>query len=196
MGFLDATPESIMPTVNPSSAQAQRLRDLIRDVKYAMFTTRSADGTLNSRPMTTLQTEFDGSLWFIASADSLKAADIEQRPDVNLGYAAPDDGRYVSVCGAARVLHDAAKARELWRPEFDAWFPNGPEDANVAVLQVEIASADYWETPVGSAKRVYAIEQARQGDREALGAQTHLKFGTGSQGQSTPRGTYLPRGTY
>jgi general stress protein 26 len=55
-----------MPTVSPSSAQAQRLRELIQDVKYAMFTTRSVDGTLTSRPMTTLQTEFDGTLWFIA----------------------------------------------------------------------------------------------------------------------------------
>ena len=178
-----------MPTVNSSSTQAKRLRDLIIDVKYAMFTTRSVDGTLSSRPMTTLQTEFDGTLWFIASADSLKAADIEQRPKVNLGYAAPDDGRYVSVSGSARVLHDAAKARELWRPEFDAWFPNGPDDPNVAVLQVEIASADYWETPAGSAERVYAREQARQGDREASGQQTHLEFGTGAQEQSTPRGT-------
>jgi general stress protein 26 len=178
-----------MPTVSPSSAQAQRLRELIRDVKYAMFTTRSVDGTLTSRPMTTLQTEFDGTLWFIASSDSLKALDIDERPKVNLGYAAPDDGRYVSVSGTARVLHDAAKARELWRAEFDAWFPNGPDDPNVAVLQVEIASADYWETPAGGAERVYASEQARQGDREALGQQTHLEFGTGAQERSTPGGS-------
>jgi len=178
-----------MPTVNPSSSQARRLRDLIRDVEYAMFTTRSVDDTLTSRPMTTLQTEFDGTLWFIAAADSLKAVDIEQHPKVNLGYAAPEDGRYVSVSGTARVLHDAAKARELWRPEFDAWFPNGPDDANVAVLQVEIASADYWETPAGSAERVYASEQAPQGDPEASGQQTHLEFATGGQELPTPRGT-------
>jgi len=176
-----------MPTVSPSSAQAQRLRDLIRDVKFAMFTTRSVDGTLSSRPMTTLQTEFDGTLWFIASADSLKALDIEERPKVNLGYASPREGHYVAVSGTARVLHDAAKARQLWQPEFDAWFPNGPDDASVAVLQVEIASADYWETPAGSAERVYANE--RQSDRDALGEQTHLEFGANAQEQSKPRGT-------
>lgn len=117
-----------MPTVSASSSQAQRLRELIRDVKFAMLTTRSIDGTLSSRPMTTLQTEFDGTLWFLAAADSLKAMDIEQRPKVNLGYTAPDSGRYVSVSGTARVLHDRAKARELWQPHFQAWFPGGPDD--------------------------------------------------------------------
>lgn len=173
-----------MPTVSASSSQAQRLRELIRDVKFAMLTTRSIDGTLSSRPMTTLQTEFDGTLWFLAAADSLKAMDIEQRPKVNLGYASPDSGRYVSVSGTARVLHDRAKARELWQPHFQAWFSGGPDDDNLAVLQVEIASADYWETPESGARQVYAAD-----DGEAsTGAQTHVEFSAAAQEQSRPQG--------
>ncbi len=177
-----------MPTVSASSAQATRLRDLIGDMKFAMLTTRSVDGTLSSRPMTTLETEFDGTLWFLAAADSLKAMDIEERPKVNLAYAAPERGRYVSVAGTARVLHDRAKARELWHPQFQTWFPDGPDDENVAVLQVEIASADFWETPGGRAEQVYAAERAAEGDREALGKQTHIEFGVSAQERSKPQG--------
>lgn len=177
-----------MPTVSPSSAQAARLRDLIGDMKFAMLTTRAIDGTLSSRPMTTLETEFDGTLWFLAAADSLKALDIEQRPKVNLGYAAPERGRYVSVSGTARVLRDRARAHQLWQPQFQTWFPGGPDDENVAVLQVEITSADYWEAPGGRAEQVYAIERATEGDRDAPGKQTHVEFSVNAQEQSTPQG--------
>lgn len=173
-----------MPTVSASSSQAKHLRDLIRDVKFAMLTTRSIDGTLSSRPMTTLQTEFDGTLWFLAAADSLKAMDIEQRPKVNLGYASPDSGRYVSVSGTARVLHDRAKARELWQPHFQTWFPQGPEDDNLAVLEVEIASADYWETPGSESRQVYAAE----GSKDATGTQTHVEFSAAAQERTQPQG--------
>ncbi|MCC7546502.1 MAG: pyridoxamine 5'-phosphate oxidase family protein [Burkholderiales bacterium] len=173
-----------MPTVSAFSSQAQRLRELIRDVRFAMLTTRAVDGTLSSRPMTTLQTDFDGTLWFLAAADSLNAMDIEQRPKVNLGYASPDSGRYVSVSGTARVMHDRAKARELWQPQFQAWFPGGADDDNLAVVQVEIASADYWEIAASKGEQVYAAE----GGREAIGTQTHVQFSTAAQEHPRPQG--------
>lgn len=178
-----------MPTVSASAPQAAKLRELIKGVKFAMLTTRAIDGTLTSRPMTTLQTEFDGSLWFLASADSLQAMDIEERPKVNLGYASPESGRYVSVQGTAEVRRDPAKAKELWNPAFAAWFPAGPDDANLAVLRIEIASADYWETPSERGERVYAMEQAaRTGDASQLGQRTHVELSPPTE-QQRPQGT-------
>lgn len=166
-----------MPTDNASSAQAAKLRELIEGVKFAMLTTRAEDGTLSSRPMTTLETDFDGALWFLASADSTQAMDIEERATVNVGYASPENGRYVSVQGSAEVMHDREKARALWNPVFTTWFPAGPDDANLAVLRIEIASADYWETPAEHGERIYALEHAAQtGDTSALGDHAHVEF--------------------
>ena len=135
-----------------------------------MLTTRAVDGTLTSRPMTTLQTEFDGTLWFMLAADSLKAMDVEERPKVNLSYAQPEEGRYVCVSGTAEVVRDRTKARELWRPLFETWFPGGPEDPNLALLRVDIVSADYWESPHGDPQRLYAAME--KGDAGALGHAT------------------------
>jgi general stress protein 26 len=179
--------EDPMPAVSSSSPQAQRLRDLIKDVKFAMLTTRAVDGTLTSRPMTTLQTEFDGTLWFMLSAHSLKAVDIEERPKVNLGYAEPHDGRYVSVSGVAEVVHDESKIRELWNPAYETWFPGGPDDPNLALLKVDIASADYWETPQGDPQRLYEALEHR--DAEALGRQTHIDLTQPTAERSRPSGT-------
>ena len=175
-----------MPAVGSSSPEARKLRDLIKDVKFAMLTTRGVDGTLSSRPMTTLQTEFDGTLWFIVSADSIKAMDIEQRPKVNLGYASPEDGRYVSVSGTADLVRDRAKLRELWNPLFQNWFPNGADDENAVLLKVEIGSADYWETPHGRSERL--LEEAAQSDRSALGTQTHVELSQPGAERQGPSG--------
>ena len=51
----------------------KKLRELIKDIKYAMLTTTEDDGTLRSRPMATLQTEFDGDLWFFTGADAVQS---------------------------------------------------------------------------------------------------------------------------
>jgi general stress protein 26 len=175
-----------MPAVTAASPQAQHLRDLIQDVKFAMLTTRAVDGTLTSRPMTTLQAEFDGTLWFMLSADSLKAIDIEQRPTVNLGYAEPREGHYVSVSGTAEVVRNERKARELWNPQYETWFPGGPDDPNLALLKVEVTSADYWETPQGDPSRLYEALERR--DAGALGQQTHLELTQSTAEEPRPTG--------
>ena len=36
----------------------------IKDVRFAMLTTIDADGSLSSRPMTTVQKELAGTMWF------------------------------------------------------------------------------------------------------------------------------------
>ena len=51
----------------------EQLRDLIKDILIAMFTTEDAYGALRSRPMATQQTEFDGDLWFFTQASSGKS---------------------------------------------------------------------------------------------------------------------------
>ena len=67
-----------MHSTTTSSADLRKLIDLIRDVKVAMLTTRASDGTMHSRPLTTLDSDdFDGNvLGFLIAADSEKALEI------------------------------------------------------------------------------------------------------------------------
>jgi general stress protein 26 len=48
----------------------ERLRKMIKNVKYALLTTSAQDGTLHSRPLTTLDWEFDGVAWFLVARQS------------------------------------------------------------------------------------------------------------------------------
>ncbi len=125
----------------------KKLGELIKDVEFAMLTTAEADGTLRSRPMATQQVEFDGDLYFFTRADTPKVDEIEREHHVNVSYAEPKGQRYVSVSGTARLSRDQAKIEELWSPILKAWFPEGLDDPQLALLKVTVSQAEYWDTP-------------------------------------------------
>lgn len=100
----------------------QKLYELIEDIEIAMFTTRRADGRLVSRPMATQKRSDGADLWFATSRESEKLDEIRFDPHVNLGYLKSNTMEWVSVSGKARIVDDRAKVRELWAPDWRAWF--------------------------------------------------------------------------
>ena len=137
------------------SEHVKKLGEMIKDIDIAMLTTTMPDGTLRSRPMSTQKTEFDGTLWFFTQASATKVDEIQHNQHVNLSYADTDDQRYVSVSGRANLVRDKAKAKEFWQPIYKAWFPQGLEDPDLALLKVTVEQAEYWDTP--SSKMVELI---------------------------------------
>src|SRR4051812_7968267 len=113
-----------------------KLERLILDIEVAMVTTVTPDGSLHSRPMFTLEADAGGELWFLTSDVSAEATDIAEEHAVNVSYADPANGRYVSVTGQASILRDAEKVQELWKPALKRFFPQGPENPHVALLRV------------------------------------------------------------
>src|SRR5450631_3516090 len=132
-----------------TTSDTKRLAEKIKGVRIAMLTTEEEDGTLRSRPMATQEMEFNGDLWFFTYADSAKVDDVQQHRQVNLSYVKPDDNLFVSVVGTGQLVRDRQKIKELWNPFVKAWFPNGQDDPNVALLKVTVTSAEYWDAPGG-----------------------------------------------
>jgi general stress protein 26 len=129
--------------------QMRRLEELIGGIDVAMMTTVTPDGSLRSRPLASLRRRFDGTLWFFTRAPSGKTRELREDQHVNLSYADPRAGRFVSVSGAAAIVRDLAMMEELWRPELTAWFPDGPADPELALLRVSVREAEYWDTSTG-----------------------------------------------
>ena len=138
------------PLDNPASHHdvdaRSRLWDMIKDIRFAMFTSRHANGHLHARPMTTQNTKVDedASLWFFMSRRGEPVADLALDSVVNVVYAEPADNSYVSISGTAAVVDDAGKKQQLWTKAAAAWFPGGTTDADLALVQVRIIHADYW----------------------------------------------------
>lgn len=82
------------------------LWDEIRNARVGMFTTRAGDGRLNSRPMTSLETDVDGILWF--GLDDPQLVLIRFTVD-NAEYWDVDTNRMVQIFKMLRaaMTHDA-----------------------------------------------------------------------------------------
>jgi general stress protein 26 len=132
----------------------------IRPIKFAMLTCRDSSGDLTSRPMTTLQHEFEGKLWFFTSKDAPVINALSRDGGVNVSYAEPKDDVYVSLSGIASIDHDRARREELWSVMVKAWFPGGIDDPQLVLLRIDLHSAEYWDVKESRAVQLFKLTRA------------------------------------
>ena len=149
----------------------EKLGNLIEDIDFAMLTTVDTDGVLRSRPMSTQEAEFDGTLWFFTSDKTHKVEEIERDNRVNASYAKPEDNVYVSVSGTASIVKDRAKMEELWNPILKAWFPEGLDDPTICLLKVDVEQAEYWDSPSSTLVQIVGFVKALVTGRSADGGE-------------------------
>jgi general stress protein 26 len=140
-----------------------RAEELIREIEIALLTTLDEAGNLHARPIQTLHVEGREALWFFTDWGSPKVDEVIHDLRVGLTYTDAAKHHYVAVAGTGRIFRDAAKARELWRMEQRAFYPEGPEDARLALLRVSIERAEYWIAPNGASYLVAALKAALTG---------------------------------
>ncbi len=149
-----------MKAATMSADDQARLWGVLQDVPVALLVTDDR-GTLRSRPMVACQDDFDGVLWFFTKTGDHKAIELGDNYHVNLSYAAPESGTYVSVSGLAQVVQDAKRQEALWSDEIAEWIPGKATDKDVALLRVAVQQAEYWKGPAidGSHRRARRAEQ-------------------------------------
>lgn len=154
----------------------EKLRQLVDRTGIAMLVTTDPHGELRSRPVQTLEFDPQGRLWFFTAAESPKVREIdEHRGQVNLAYADPSRGNYASISGVARFYRDAERARQLWSKPAEIWFPDGPTDPSLLLLQVSIEQAEYWDSPDSPVLRLWGMAKALvTGDDAPLGENRKL----------------------
>lgn len=143
--------------------QREHLWSMIKDLKFAMFTTRHpTNGHLHARPMTTQNKKLDEDdrLWFFMSRKSDSVDDLAAEPNVNISYADSGKDSYVSVAGTASVSSDKVKARALWNKMTEAWFPGGVDDPDLALVEVVITHAHYWDVKENKLTQLFKMAKA------------------------------------
>ena len=154
----------------------RKLREIVKAVDICMLTTVDEGGELHSRPMSNNQeVEFDGDLWFFTYGSSHKVDEVGRVPKVNASFADIGGRLYASVSGRAEVVRDRAKIEELWRPHLKAWFPEGVDTPDIALLKVTAERAEYWDGSqslvahaVGLVSSLVTGEPAQSGENEKL----------------------------
>ena len=141
------------------------LSRLIRRHRFAMLTTIEADDMLHSRPMTTIERDFDGALWFFAASNSAIATALRSRSSLCASYSEPKDSEFVCVSGEGSLVEDPGKKKELWSPAVQAWFPDGPDSKASLLIKLTPNHAEYWDSSSSTLVKLFSFAKALMTNR-------------------------------
>lgn len=143
------------------AAARQKVREMIKDIRIAMFVTSTEDGHLRARPMWVQQIDGDGrTAWMFSQAGTSKHEQIEEDSEVLLAFSDPSSQDYVSVRGKARTIKDEIKQQQLWSEGMRTWFPNGPTDEKIRLIEVRMEGAEYWDSISSTVLHAYGYLKA------------------------------------
>lgn len=134
----------------------EKLWEMIKPLKYGMLSTYDKN-RIRSRPMALTQDEFNGHLFFFTRDDTHKVEEINDKHEVGLSFASPDDKTYVSLSGNAYLTRDQKLIEKYWNPMLNAYFPEGKEDPHLALMRIEIDACEYWDSDKGRMSELFEL---------------------------------------
>ena len=130
----------------------KKLKDLATSAENCFFCTNIKTGLpLSVRPMSVLQVDDSGNLWFMSQNDSNKNNEIAIDPFTHLFFQENKISGFLNIYGITEIVTDQAIIDELWNPLLKVWFQNGKEDPKISLLKVEPTNVYYWDTKHGEA---------------------------------------------
>ena len=119
-----------------------KVAEVLEKSRIGILTTQSHGQHLVSRPLAIVDRDFDGKVYFFTQDPSPKVDDIKAHAQVNV---AVESGKgYLSLSGKATVTHDRGLVDQMWSTGAEAWFDQGRDDPTVALIEVDVESAEYW----------------------------------------------------
>lgn len=127
------------------------IAEKMRDIDFAMLSTRTEGGAIASRPMSNnRQVAYDGDSYFFSLDDTRTVSDIARDPHVGLGYQGKAGMLgmrpfFVAVEGRAELIRDKARFAEHWNPDLDRWFEQGVDTPGLLLIKVAAERLHYWD---------------------------------------------------
>ena len=123
----------------------------MRDIDFAVLSTRTEGGAIAGRPMSNNRdVDFDGDSYFFTLEDTRTVADIERDPQVGLGYQAKSGMLgmrpfFLTVEGRASLIRDKAQFAAHWTKDLDRWFEQGTDTPGLVLIKVSAERLHYWD---------------------------------------------------
>ena len=158
----------------------EKFVEVLRKFDNAVLATVNPEGQIHARPMAIFDTEEDGSMLFITDDASAKVHEIENEPHATVicqkGWSTT-----VTMSGGAALYRDVERVRENWKKEYQAWFPEGPDDPRIVLIRVQAERGEYWDNSglkafryMTQAAKAIATGQRPQVDRQDQHAKVDL----------------------
>ena len=141
-----------------ASDEISRVWNLMEKLDFCMLVSNS-DHQFLSRPMSSICKSDEGLIYFLSNATAEQLSAINRNSRVLLNYSDASK-TFIALTGDATMSKDRALIKRLWNAGAQAFWPEGPEASDVAVIAVSPQSAEYWDgdmTLVAAAKMVFAL---------------------------------------
>jgi general stress protein 26 len=127
------------------------LAEKMKDIDFAILSTRTRSGAIAGRPMSNnREVDYDGDSWFFTCDETGSIADIENDPQVGLGYQSKAGMLgmrpfFVTIEGRAELIRDKAQFAEHWTKDLDRWFEKGIDTPGLTLIRVRAQRLHYWD---------------------------------------------------
>jgi general stress protein 26 len=127
------------------------LSEKMRDIDFAMLSTRTEEGAIAARPMSNnRQVEFDGDTYFFTLDSTRTVADIRREDQVGVAYQDKSGALhlkpfFITIEGRAELIQDKAQFAEHWTKDLDRWFEDGIDTPGLTLIRVEADRLHYWD---------------------------------------------------
>lgn len=143
----------------PKSSELKSLWELIKPIKFGMLSTHHK-GRIHARPMSLIQDEFNGRLYFFTQDDSLKVTEVTDEQEVGVSFSSPEDQVYVSLSGDARISRNRELIERFWSPMVQAYFPKGKDDPHLALMEIDVDSAECWDADKSAMVQMFELAKS------------------------------------
>lgn len=137
----------------------ERFYELLKGFHNAMIVTHTGGDALRARPMAIAGLESNCAMWFITDISSAKAHEIQNDTHV-LVTCQNDSTAYLSIRGRATINQSRVKIAQLWKEPYKVFFPKGPEDPQISLIEFKPDEGEYWDNG-GFNKVKYLYEAAK-----------------------------------
>jgi general stress protein 26 len=133
-----------------ASLTLKDLSEKMRDIDFAMLSTRTEGGAIASRPMSNNRdVEFDGDCYFFSDGSARTISDIQADPKVGLSFSGASGllgtkPLFIALEGTAELIRDKAAFQAHWTTDLDRWFEKGVDTPGLVLIKVHADRIHAW----------------------------------------------------
>lgn len=122
----------------------------MRDLDFAMLSTRTEGGEIAGRPMSNNgDVTYEGDSYFFTWDGARTVRDIERDPKVALSFAGAKGllGKpplFLAIEGRAELIRDKGAFERHWTKDLEIWFKDGIDTPGLVLIKVHATRIHYW----------------------------------------------------
>lgn len=129
--------------------------DELDDSPFVMLGLQGVDDDF-TRPMTA---QVDGgTIYFFAARSEDLVKGLQKSDRAVATFASKGHKLFASIHGRLELSNDREVIERLWNPIIAAWYKDGKDDPDLALIRFDAASADIWEADTGSTLKAAVIK--------------------------------------